>query len=561
MIAPWWVVAAALSYQRDPSAARRFEELPADAWQRLPEEKLNAGYSRDALFFCSDTVPGAIVVVPGTFDDLRFVEGEPLLEPSALLPSSRAARATSPRVCFRVVSAASIDIEPYLTTERAFYERIAGDRMADGAYYGLLGAALLFNLLAFAALRERALLAYVAYQASFICMQLGFDGVWLEALPLPRPLAHRFGLLWPALSTFYALVFAQSFLAGAQRALRMMQAAVVGLLVFVLAAPLSLVYVGLGVAFSVIPPVLVVLALPAARLGEPGARLFVAGFGVLAVTIVVTALADLGVSAPWLANNRISKLGSAFEVVLLGAALSLRIAAVRGERDRALRRAVEARLEGLGTLVAGVAHEIGNPLNAASAAAGELARRTAGNDALEGIVSLLRRGLDRIERILRALRETIAGRNVAVQEIDVAAAVDDTVALVAAAAVEKGVRLEREGAASMRIHAAPGELEQVLHNLLRNALDATPSEGSVRIGWRERRGSVEIDVHDSGPGIPAAIGERIFDPFFTTKPPQQGTGLGLWLSAELCRRRGGELTWDRGAAPGARFVITWPKAS
>jgi two-component system NtrC family sensor kinase len=240
------------------------------------------------------------------------------------------------------------------------------------------------------------------------------------------------------------------------------------------------------------------------------------------------------------AVDGVTKLGSATEAVILSTALSLRIAAMRRERDRALVRVVEARLEGLDTLVAGVGHEIGNPLNAAHAAAAEIERRTDGD--VKSAAGIVIRGLNRIGAIVTALRSTTRGREV--RDVSVAAAIDDVLLLVG----QHDRVIERSG--DLVVRMGEGELEQVLHNLVKNAIDATPSGGKIGI----RCSGNEVVVQDSGAGVPEAIRDRIFDPFFSTKPPQKGTGLGLWVSAEICRHRGHELVLDS-TAKGGRFVV------
>ncbi len=104
-----------------------------------------------------------------------------------------------------------------------------------------------------------------------------------------------------------------------------------------------------------------------------------------------------------------------------------------------------------------------------------------------------------------------------------------------------------------------GQLEQVLLNLLLNALDAVDGGGEVRVRLAqlpgERAGRVQVEVHDSGPGVPAEARDRLFDPFFTTKP--EGSGLGLPISYNIVRQHGGDLTLEDhpdGAAV-ARFTL------
>jgi signal transduction histidine kinase len=103
-------------------------------------------------------------------------------------------------------------------------------------------------------------------------------------------------------------------------------------------------------------------------------------------------------------------------------------------------------------------------------------------------------------------------------------------------------------------------IETVLVNLLLNAADATPPEGTVALTMRRRAndGGVDIEVRDTGPGIPPALRERVFEPFFTSKKPGEGTGLGLTVCRTIIDRHGGSIRVDSPPDGGCRFVVTIP---
>ncbi len=109
------------------------------------------------------------------------------------------------------------------------------------------------------------------------------------------------------------------------------------------------------------------------------------------------------------------------------------------------------------------------------------------------------------------------------------------------------------------MRADPDHVRQILVNLTMNAADACPRGGRVELRARQApaRGAV-LEVVDDGPGIPHEIRAHVFDPFFTTKKRGQGTGLGLWIVAQLVRSQGGEI--ELGGAPGAGAVVrvAWP---
>jgi len=110
-----------------------------------------------------------------------------------------------------------------------------------------------------------------------------------------------------------------------------------------------------------------------------------------------------------------------------------------------------------------------------------------------------------------------------------------------------------------RVLADVAQLRQLLLNLLRNAREAMSAGGSLRVTTRATKAMVEIEVRDSGPGIPSERLARIFDPFFTTK--ERGTGLGLAMAQEIAQEHGGQLVCDSVPGRGTAFTLRLPAAS
>jgi len=109
-----------------------------------------------------------------------------------------------------------------------------------------------------------------------------------------------------------------------------------------------------------------------------------------------------------------------------------------------------------------------------------------------------------------------------------------------------------------RVNGNRGRLQQVLMNLLLNAVDAMPDGGRVTVSARGASGRVQIEVGDTGCGISAEHLDRIYDPFFTTKPRGQGTGLGLSVSYGIVKEHSGTLSAESSPGEGARFVVSLP---
>jgi len=213
------------------------------------------------------------------------------------------------------------------------------------------------------------------------------------------------------------------------------------------------------------------------------------------------------------------------------------------------------RLLALGTLSAGVAHEVNTPLTYILHSADVLLSPTPPSDA-RARLQAIRDGALRIRDLVRQL-VTYARPSVAHREpVDVHAAVHAMVRFIDEPLAAKGW-LELDLQPVPRVLAREQELGQVLLNLLCNALQALPAPpGVIRVSTRVNdAGRVELDVSDNGRGVPAAVRPRVFEAFFTTKPT--GTGLGLFLSDRLMRELGGSV--ELLASPmggGATFRLT-----
>lgn len=214
----------------------------------------------------------------------------------------------------------------------------------------------------------------------------------------------------------------------------------------------------------------------------------------------------------------------------------------------------------VGRLAAGLAHEIGNPLQIVMGYV-ELLQREAASNSCSDILARMDDELNRIHTILQRLLEFARPIKENVQTCDVNRLVEDVASLVKG---RKGFRkIEFEVILDPNLEPTPTEAEkmrQVLINLLFNAADAIPeSGGKICLRTEKTDEQFIIEVQDSGSGIPAENLEKIFDPFFTTKEPGKGTGLGLAVCLGLVESIGGSLDIRSETAHGTTVTISLPR--
>jgi len=240
----------------------------------------------------------------------------------------------------------------------------------------------------------------------------------------------------------------------------------------------------------------------------------------------------------------------------------------RRRTERQLRSA--ERLAGLGRLAAGLAHEIGTPLNVIGGRAESLLRRSAGTETIERNLSIIRSQIDRIDRIVRAVLDFARGNPPAFRRTEIAAVLDKVLEFVDHTLRQSGVRLEIVRAPDLpAVNADADQLHQVFLNLVMNAVDAMPRGGVLEVRCAvvgachpdrsdPERPFLAIVVQDTGPGVPPEHVERVFEPFFTTKEVGKGTGLGLSVSYGIVQEHGGWIGVE--SDEGARFTVFLPVA-
>ena len=255
------------------------------------------------------------------------------------------------------------------------------------------------------------------------------------------------------------------------------------------------------------------------------------------------------------ATEEIQALGTAFERM----ADSLEEA--RQEREQVERMLLQsAKLASIGEMAAGIGHEINNPLNNVLSLAKLIERELpAEATELRGDIRSLAEEANRASRIVRGILDFAHQNPPQYTQIDAEAWVQDTLALVAQAAKEQGVRLRVEVQPGLRLEGDPHQLQQVLINLLLNAIQAGQAGDEVVVqAGTEADGELRLCVCDEGTGIEAGIMDKLFDPFFTTKPVGKGSGLGLSVSLGIVEHHGGTLTLRNNERGGVTATIRLP---
>jgi signal transduction histidine kinase len=226
------------------------------------------------------------------------------------------------------------------------------------------------------------------------------------------------------------------------------------------------------------------------------------------------------------------------------------------------------KMASMGQLIAGIAHEINNPMMAVLGYSSELSRqaRSTGTER-EKIFEHLADDLDVVkeaaERCIEITHGLLVYSRTAASEktkTDIHEIIDKTTALLASECRYHKIILDKKfECAEPTIYGNPTELQQVLTNLIINARDAMPKGGKIHIRtFTPKPNHVAISVKDTGSGIPKENFEKIFEPFFTTKPSGKSTGLGLSIVFGLVKSHNGDISMESETGRGTEFTITLP---
>jgi C4-dicarboxylate-specific signal transduction histidine kinase len=219
------------------------------------------------------------------------------------------------------------------------------------------------------------------------------------------------------------------------------------------------------------------------------------------------------------------------------------------------------RLAALGFMLAGVCHEVSNPLAAIHSMLQILqSKRGVSPETLDKGLASIGANIARVLAITRKLGDFSRVGSEAPSPVALDGAMEAAIALLRHSDQAPGITVAYAGAPGAAVLARPGQVEQVLFNILLNAAQAMRGEGRIDAHVRHEDDKAVIAIRDSGPGITPENLARVFDPFFSTKPAGEGVGLGLAISNEIAHELGGTIRAYNHPEGGACFEITLPLA-
>gem|GEM_PF-677320 len=283
-----------------------------------------------------------------------------------------------------------------------------------------------------------------------------------------------------------------------------------------------------------------IVARPAQALAEAAAKL---------------AHGDYGAPLPPDSGDEIGQLTRTFGE--MRSAIAEREARLRSAQAEMIHR---EKLAAMGRLVAQLSHEINNPIYNIQNCLEALARRGNPDDPNREFLDLAREELERMALLTRQLLDQSRPLSDAAEPVDVNAVVRRVTTLARTRLDAHAIHLDL--ALDPRLPAVvvhPDAIQQVLANLVDNAVDVMLGGGTLRVATSTDADSIEVSVEDSGPGIPEAELTRIFEAFYTTKPGVRGIGLGLFVSEGIVRGHRGRLTVESREGKGSRFVVHLPR--
>ncbi|MCX5759397.1 MAG: ATP-binding protein [Candidatus Hydrogenedentes bacterium] len=274
-------------------------------------------------------------------------------------------------------------------------------------------------------------------------------------------------------------------------------------------------------------------------------------------------LSDLAESCAQIRSGHLTDVGTGRnvgEVLALEQTFNSMVASLREKETVETNLRQAQRLSAIGTLAAGVAHDIRNPLNSIKLLSSHAMDQLGGvSDAAPAVKQLqtIRSEVNRLQDIVSGFLSLAKEGELRVEPYRIDAVLEECARLIRKDAEARGIRLITElRAGDLVLVIDPKQLKRAILNVLINAMDACPQGGRVRLFSRVMEKHCEVEVRDDGAGIPKEVVERVFDPYFTTKAT--GTGLGLSITRGIVEEHGGTIALSSLPEQGCQVVMTFP---
>lgn len=225
------------------------------------------------------------------------------------------------------------------------------------------------------------------------------------------------------------------------------------------------------------------------------------------------------------------------------------------------------KLSSLGVLVAGIAHEVNNPIAGIQNCIRRIALNPENKEQTEKYLKLMKEATVRISNVMQGLLKFSRKEEIEMQKFDIDAVIEDSLNLVGYQLEQNRIVIEREEINKISVWGSHNLLVQVLLNILLNSIDSiehrikkqATNERKIKITTKNEGGKNVVVISDTGEGIKPEIKDRIFDPFFTTKDTGKGTGLGLSITYNIIQFHGGEIRVSSEVDKGTKFYLILPE--
>lgn len=221
------------------------------------------------------------------------------------------------------------------------------------------------------------------------------------------------------------------------------------------------------------------------------------------------------------------------------------------------------KMAAIGTLAAGIGHEINNPISGIKNCALRIAKKPENLEQTKKYIILIQDATDKIEDVTRHLLDFSRKQETIFALVNPTVILENSISLIAFKAQKAEVLIQKNFQKGLAIMGSANHLEQVVLNLLLNSLDAIAEQknndpeltGVINVNLRKRHEKILMEVQDNGSGIPEALSNKLYDPFFTSKEAGKGTGLGLYVSFNIIKEHQGKIYFESEAGKGTKFII------